>query len=127
MLNVNWCFILNLTKRTKDRNMKCTIEFTLPLVAEGEIFAECEVAVDITVTYMGKDTTYASPAEGPEWNVGAYYVDIGRWDRDIKKMHHKLVPAPTDIITRMDAYLETTEGRDTIISGIEDEKYKEAM
>ena len=105
------------------------IYMTVPITANGVTLCEFEAAVDITVTSYGCPAqTYGPaencyPAEGPEWEAGATYVDAGERDKEGKPVS-KLIECPDELLIFVTRHTEGEEFIDRVCSAIaEDDSF----
>ena len=95
------------------------IQITVPIIVNDLVICEFDAAVDVKVLSYGCPAqTYGPPehcypAEGPEWEMEAVYVE-GREKDEEGKFFSKLVECPDELLIFVTRYIEGEEFQDKV-------------
>ena len=101
------------------------VSMTVPIVVNGGIICEFDAAVDIKVTSYGCPAqTYGPPencypAEGPEWEVEAVYIDVPEKNSE-GKLVSLLVDCPDELLPFVTQYIEGDKFMDRVACAIDE-------
>ncbi len=107
------------------------ISVTVPIQVEhkGETYhvAELETVLDITITTPARaaqlygEPGNCVPAEAAEWIIDTCWLDVGDWNRELKRRVPKIIECPSHLVAIIELWADTREGRDDIDRAIRDD------
>ncbi len=104
------------------------ISATIPETVEykGEVFevTEFSAVLDITITDPGRPAQLYGepgdcyPAEAALWKLDTAWLDVGSWDRELKRHIPKIIPCTPDYLGFIERWADSRAGRDDIATAI---------